>query len=79
MEKLMGAFMEALSSNPLIALVLVLVMGNLGMAAVVRRLFTLYVAVMDKRIEEGEKSRSAIAENTRFLERIADILKVSMK
>lgn len=79
MERLTEAFLGSLADNPLVALVLLSVMANVVLTATIRRLFTLYNTVMEKRIEESDKARSAIADNSRMLERIADILKVSMK
>jgi hypothetical protein len=79
MDKLADAFLGSLADNPLVALVLLSVMANVVLGATIRRLFTLYVTVTEKRIEESDKARSAIADNSRMLERIADILKVSMK
>lgn len=79
MDRLLEAFLDALQSNPLVALVLFSIMGNVFLGATVRRLFALYTTTMEKRITEAERSREAIADNTRVLERVADILKVSIK
>ncbi len=79
MDTLLEAFVGALKENPLIALVIILVFGNIFLGLVSKRLFSLYVTVMEKRIEEANASRNAIAENTRAMERMADILKVSLK
>lgn len=79
MEKLLDAFLGAIGNNPLEALVILLIMAIVFLGIACTRLFALYVTVNEKRIEEGNMSREAINLNTRVLERVADILKVTVR